>query len=586
VVVGAVLATLISAFPRPAAAAATPEEVDKAIKRAVQYIYSQQKGDNWELVPKVDFRAEGGNSDVTSKQWGGVTASAVYGLLAAGENPQDPRVAKGIDWLMKNEIIGTYAAGLRAQVWTMIPENSPYKGRLRAAVQRDFQFFARTIHDPTNPKYKYLNKGQAANGATNNNNRNPANLLADPRAGFYAYYYDPKAGGPLEYHYDRSVSQYGVLGMWACEQAGAEVPTVYWELVDAAWKKAQQSDGGWNYSNEREVSATMTAAGVATLFITQDYLLGDVGPCRGNLTNPQLDKGLAWMDRNIAGAVKGGGNYFYLMYGIERIGVASGRKFFGTFDWYQGGADEILKKQNKDGSFGGDDPHGNPRKIPDTVFATLFLVRGRAPVIMNKLEYTTTAAGDTTEKRLVRGGSSTSFAWNQRPRDVANFTHWMSRQAERPYNWQVVNLKVSPEELLDSPILYIAGSEALVLKPDEEAKLKAYIEAGGMVLANADCGKEAFTRSMRNLGQKLFPGYEFRDLEPNHPIFTKEQFNLNQQRGGGGYGNKRPRVLGLSNGVRELMLIIPTEDAGRWWHARADRNRESAFQLADNIFLY
>ena len=39
--------------------------------------------------------------------------------------------------------------------------------------------------------------------------------------GFYGYF-------PGDEHYDRSNGQYGVLGMWAVEQAGAEVPTKYW----------------------------------------------------------------------------------------------------------------------------------------------------------------------------------------------------------------------------------------------------------------------------------------------------------------------------------------------------------------------
>ena len=536
--------------------AATPEQVDASIKKAVQYIYSQQKGGHWELVGKPE--PDGAVASVKGRQWGGVTALAVYGLLSAGENPQDPRVEQGIQWLIDNQITGIYAAGIRAQVWPLIPENSPFKQKLRAAVQRDQVLFLRGIHQPNAP---YLPKPKV------NTTETRRQAWVDPRVGFYGYFVDPKSGKIQEGWYDRSVSQYGVLGMWACEQAGAEVPEVYWKLVDAAWKRAQQPDGGWNYQNDKEVTATMTAAGVATLFITQDYLMGDQGPCRGNVTNPQLERGLAWMDRHIAGAVKGGSHYYYLMYGIERIGVASGRKYFGTFDWYAHGADELVKKQNKAGYWGNPDEGHNPKGIADTVFATVFLVRGRAPVVMNKLEY----ASVSKEKDPT--------GWNQRPRDVANFTHWMSRQSERFYNWQIVNLKVPAEELLDSPILYVAGSDQLAFKPEEEAKLKQYVEMGGMILGNADCGKDRFARSFVALGQKLFPGYEFRDLEANHPIFTREQFNLNR-------GGKKIRVMALSNGVRELMLLVPNEDIGRWWQSRADRTKEESFQLGANIFLY
>ncbi len=56
---------------------------------------------------------------------------------------------------------------------------------------------------------------------------------------FYSYWTDAK--GPTENWYDLSVSQYGVLGMWACEHSGAEVMRVYWELVDTAWSARHPS---------------------------------------------------------------------------------------------------------------------------------------------------------------------------------------------------------------------------------------------------------------------------------------------------------------------------------------------------------
>ena len=106
----------------------------------------------------------------------------------------------------------------------------------------------------------------------------------------------------------------------------------------------------------------MTAAGIATLFITQDYTLGNLADCHGNIVNPNIDHGLAWMDKNIKTALSGS---FYGMYGIERIGVASGRKYFETVDWYQEGAEFIVKHQKPDGSWGAG--------IPDTCFCLLFL---------------------------------------------------------------------------------------------------------------------------------------------------------------------------------------------------------------------
>ena len=116
-------------------------------------------------------------------------------------------------------------------------------------------------------------------------------LIRGAHKGFYGYSYGKSGGGSLEAlkfppmdtkgppegaWYDRSNSQYGVLGAWALEQAGAEIPQKYWAEEDEAWKKAQLVDGGWNYNNDsenRHSSYTMTSAGIATLFITQDYML-------------------------------------------------------------------------------------------------------------------------------------------------------------------------------------------------------------------------------------------------------------------------------------------------------------------------
>ena len=295
--------------------AASPKEVDAAILRGVKYLYQVQQNGNWEVVPGP-VNTEG--PDVKGKQWGGLTAMATYALLAAGENPQDPRLAEAITWLLKQDnITGTYAVGLRAQVWPFLPEKHPQRSIVRAAIKRDRDILLSGMYDKPGENF-----------------------------GFYGYF--PKQGG----HYDRSNSQYGVLGMWAAEQSGAEVPTRFWEIQDQAWKKSQNQDGGWAYNGKKDgnpSTATMTAAGVATLFITQDFLLDLKRDCQGNVFNQNIEMGLSWMDRHIGQLL--GGN-FYGMYGVERIGVASGRKYFGALDWYKVGSDALVKSQKPDGAWG------------------------------------------------------------------------------------------------------------------------------------------------------------------------------------------------------------------------------------------
>ena len=104
------------------ARAATPEEVDAAILKGQAYLLSQIKDGNCEVVPEM-VKVNPGPNEVKGWQWGGLTSIATYGILATGVKPTDPRIAPSIDWLAKATIQGHYASGMRAQVWTFLPEN-------------------------------------------------------------------------------------------------------------------------------------------------------------------------------------------------------------------------------------------------------------------------------------------------------------------------------------------------------------------------------------------------------------------------------------------------------------------------------
>lgn len=540
--------------------AATPQQVEKAITNAQKYLLAHRGKaipGTWELAaePKLEPAAADRIVSLTSTQWGGLTAIATYALLASGEDPRSDELKPAVDFLLRANIESTYGMGLSSQIVQFkISEKDAVP-----LVKRNVQMFLAgmyappkamlnsPLHWPTDSGFYSYWTGNA-NGVTG--------AVFDPNVRIVG---NPQFGPQPKGHFDRSNSQYAVLGMWALADAGGEIPEAYWFVVDQAWKRAQHENGSWTYVGKEEEKASMTAAGIATLFITQDFLLNENWAlCRGGVKNPFIERGLSWMDKHVNEAL---GGDLYTMYGIERIGTASGRKYFEDKDWYQIGADYLVKHQTPDGAWlGGFGP------IPSTSFGLLFLSRGRAPVLMNKLQYTD-------PPKLPNGIAE---VWNERPRDVANLARWVGKEEETYFNWQSVNLKVSPDELHDAPILYISGSQPLAFNQEEMDKLRMFVEQGGIILGNADCGQAAFSKSFQDLGRKLFPKYRFEPLASSDPIY-REQFKD---------WRNRPRVLSLNNRVRHLMLLVPELDAARAWQTRADRTREAAFGLGTNIYLY
>ena len=157
---------------------ATPQQVDKAIKRGVEWFYTNQNDrGNWETVPTAGRDAQKEPANPASGQWGGFSAIATYALLDAGESWKDKRIRDALEWLNKAPMTGTYAVALRSQVWQYLPQT---KG-VKEAAQRDCGM---------------LLSGMKSKG--------------DAR-GMWAYFVSDGAHP----RYDHSTSQIALLGVWA-----------------------------------------------------------------------------------------------------------------------------------------------------------------------------------------------------------------------------------------------------------------------------------------------------------------------------------------------------------------------------------
>ena len=489
-------------------AAFSDAAVAGAIRRAQEFLWSKQNaGGHWDPF--------GANE----KYEDGPTALATYALLASGVSATEPRMIKALDWLAAQKTEMTYCLGLRCNAWVLA--NRQTNNRYRPQLRQDVKL-----------------------------------LLAGQRNGGYGYKCLPE-GKPGRA--DNSNSQYGVLGVWAAVLANEEVPNAYWQSVLDHWKECQCSDGGWGYgaNANQHSTATMTAGGLATLFVCFDNLLyAKFTRCKVDFDFKQLDKGLDWMAGNFANVVKGSGggkiglgDIYYFLYGIERVGLACGYKYFGSADWYKLGAERLLAAQQPNGAW-----KGKWNEVISTSLATLFLVRGQHPVAFNKLEF----KGD----------------WNNRPRDLAQLTRWQSGSFERTLNWQVINLKVPVEEWHDAPILYISASDAPEFSEADLQKLRRYIHQGGTILSATECGGKGFREGIREVYKKILPGYELLPVPANHPLYTV-QYKLAGQ----------PAFFMIHNGVRPLVLHTD-QDLPKSWQILNTAFAKGDFEIASNFLMY
>jgi hypothetical protein len=521
------LALIVAAIGATSARAARPQEIDASIQRAVNYLYSVQQDGTWEALGQGDLAPEG-------MHHGGLTAIATYALLAAGENPTDPRLAKALLFLRSLQTQSVYVLGMRAQVWTYLPKTN----LTRQLIGRDAELLVRLIK-----------------------------RAGDARG----LYYYPQTTQNV---YDHSISQFGVLGLWASISNGAEVPADVWTVMDQAWRAHQSQDGGWPYivggkadGGEGRVDLSMTCAGVASLLIISDYKNESIDTAQND---PQLDLGFKWIADNYKTLYDNDSredmNRYYTLYGLERIGVAGGYKYFGNTNWFADGSDLLLRSQADNGSWGssGDLWGHDCASVPDTCFGILFFVYGKAPVVINKLSY-------------INPQTNENYLWNARPRDIANLTRWAGKEVESLLNWHVVSLANPITELHDAPILYISGYKPLAFSDEDVAKLRQFVEEGGMILANANNSSHAFVTSARKLGEKMFPSYEFRELPASHVLYTNEQFPRSKFK-------FKPKLMGLSNGVREMMLLLPEEDASHVWQTHEETSY--LFPLGADIIQY
>ncbi|MDR1960333.1 MAG: DUF4159 domain-containing protein [Planctomycetaceae bacterium] len=479
-----------------------PEAVRRAIDGAVRYLKTVQHEDgSWQ--------------ELAGMHKCGVTAFCTLALLNAGVPKEDPVIQKSLTHLRRfpaSETNSTYTIATQCMVYALAdPE------RDRALIREGVA---------------WLEKAQIRSDDLEN--------------GGWGY--------QLNYNLaDNSNSQFAVLGLYEAERVGIPASHETWLRAKEYWEKRQNANGSWGYSTmQKEPRGSMTCAGMASLLIADTTLNRRAATVLNGLilccqplsvdTEDRVEKGLKWLRDHFTVAQNPAvsTNQFwvhYYLYALERVGRLSAKRFIGSNDWYREGTNALLIEK---GNFV-DSWKAEPQEQYDhlaTSFALLFLVKGRRPILVSKLQY---GNGD---------------RWNAHPSDLKHLTLYAEKNWKFEMSWQLIDsAKATADDLLQTPVLYFCGDRSPLsgnARQDQKLveSLRGFLEGGGFLFAEAYSEDDTFDAGFRELMNRVLPeeGYEFHLLDPSHPIWAAEKtIPVNQLR----------PIEGIDFGCRTSVVYVP-----------------------------
>ena len=484
----AVAAAGLLAAPAPPAAAqgVTGTEVKRAIARGVDALHAQQNADgSWSFPGHAN----------------GATALCTLALLNCGEPVEEPHVAAGLAYLRGRQpaeiASDVYDAGLAIMAFAAAKDGRRDQARMLQITRA-------------------LEAGMRDRG---------------PNVGGWGY--DLRGGDGQA---DRSNSQYAILGLRDAAYAGIPVSRDTWRTTALYWAggtfagrpvAAQNRDGSWGYGMRGSGGrGSMTVAGIASCAIIREFLREDelnpdgtpdcCGEDRPDRLELAQEAGAEWITNAFSVQRNPGysqGALLYYLYGLERAGRLSGRRFFGEHDWYREGARFLVRNQDvRTGQFRSSGP-GSSDPAVGTAFGLLFLSKGLAPVLLNKLKF---GPGD---------------GWKRHGGDARNLVNHISGLPKWPklVTWQVLDLQKATAAgdvagALQGPVTLMTARDAPRLDDAQVKFLRAYVDAGGFLLGVNNCDGDDFSAGFRDLVKRMYPEEkpDLARLTQDHPIYRSE----------------------------------------------------------------
>jgi hypothetical protein len=108
--------------------------------------------------------------------------------------------------------------------------------------------------------------------------------------------------------------------------------------------------------------------------------------------------------------------------------------------------------------------------------------------------------------------------WDPDPSSVHNLLKYAKENSTLEVKFKRANVRLNDPRTASYPLLYMTGHDEFHWSDEDVHRLKNYLRAGGMLLADACCGRLAFDTAFRREIARVFPENRLAFLRQDHPL--------------------------------------------------------------------
>lgn len=112
--------------------------------------------------------------------------------------------------------------------------------------------------------------------------------------------------------------------------------------------------------------------------------------------------------------------------------------------------------------------------------------------------------------------------WQPAPRAMSNLMRFVREEYKLDVTIQKEDMPVNTPDIYLFKFLYMHGRKSFDIPSDQLDNLRANLKTGGVLLADACCGKTEFDKSFRVFAKRLFPDANLEPIPPDDVLFSSE----------------------------------------------------------------